>query len=67
MENEREKRKLVTAREMAQLLAMSETWIRLQYYAGRIPGYKLGRSLRFDPIEVIEAVKVKGGTPSIAE
>ncbi len=60
-------RRMVDAKEMARLLGMGTTWVRLQYYRGRIPGYKLGKSLRFDPEEVLEAIKAKGGTPSISK
>ena len=59
--NTLEGRKLLTVQDMARLLSMSSTWVRLQYYSGKIPGYKLGRALRFDPEEVFKALGLSSG------
>ncbi len=50
--------KLVTLKELARLLGKSENSIRYHVRMGRIvPTLKLGRSMSFDPEEVLNQLK----------
>ena len=46
--------KLVTVRELAAHLAVSESWLYQQVEHGRIPHYRIGRAVRFDPAAITE-------------
>ena len=43
---------LLTARQLAERLGMSMSWVLDQWEAGALPGYKLGRAVRFRGSEV---------------
>jgi excisionase family DNA binding protein len=45
--------KLVTARELADLLALSPSTVLDRWERGDLPGYKIGRAVRFDPDEIL--------------
>ena len=56
--------RLLTAREVAELLSVPETWVRDHTRSGAIPHLELGRYKRYDPDEVlawVDSLK-KGGT-----
>lgn len=44
---------LVDAVEMAKRLGVHESWVRTEQRAGRLPFVKLGRWIRFKPVEVL--------------
>ncbi len=46
-------RRLVTARELAELLSLSSATVLDKWERGEFPGYKLGRAVRFDPDEIL--------------
>jgi len=48
----REPEPFINVRDVALLLGMSEKWIYAQVHAGRMPVYRIGRSLRFRRSEV---------------
>ncbi len=48
---------LVNARTVAQRLSLDESTVRKWARTGRLPSYKMGRSVRFDPSEVDEFVR----------
>lgn len=43
---------LVDAKEAGRLLAVPHTWVLAEARAGRIPHVKLGRYVRFDPVQL---------------
>lgn len=45
--------RLVTARELGDLLGLRPGTILDQWEAGKLPGYKIGRAVRFDPDEIL--------------
>jgi hypothetical protein len=49
--------KLVDAAEMAAILNTPENWVRDRARAGDIPSRRLGHYVRFNPPEVLEAVR----------
>lgn len=54
---------LISTSDAAELLGnMHPETIRRLYRAGRIPGYRVGRYLRFDPDEVREALRSEPST-----
>ena len=55
---------LLTLRELSQKLKMSQSWVRLQVYRGRIPVHRLGRNLRFSWPEVARALNLPSGDNS---
>ena len=44
--------RLLTAKEVAQLLAVPESWVREATRAGRIPHLRLGRYRRYQPAAI---------------
>lgn len=55
--------RLLTARELAELLGLSSSTVLDWFEAGRLPGFKLGRVVRFRASEVeawLEAQRVEG-------
>jgi hypothetical protein len=49
--------KLVNAAEMAAILDVPENWVRDKTRADALPHRQLGHYIRYDPIEVLEAVR----------
>jgi excisionase family DNA binding protein len=49
--------KIVTAREVADYLRLSSTTIHNLAMRGDLPGFKIGKSWRFDMDEIMAAVK----------
>lgn len=45
--------RLVTARELGELLSLVPGTVLDQWEAGKLPGYKIGRAVRFDPDEIL--------------
>jgi excisionase family DNA binding protein len=43
---------LLTVRQASTALGMSPTFVRDEYHAGRLRGYRFGRAIRFDPADV---------------
>jgi excisionase family DNA binding protein len=52
-------RKLLTPEKLALKLSVPVSWVYEQSRQGKIPTHKLGRYLRFDVAEVLEAQKKK--------
>jgi excisionase family DNA binding protein len=52
----REVEKLLTADELAKRLGVPESWVRTEERAGRIPGVRLGKYVRFKLSAVEEAL-----------
>ena len=50
-------RRLVGATELGKALGIHPAWLRAEAKAGRLPAVRTGRRFRFDPEEVIEALK----------
>ena len=44
---------LVTARELAGLLSLQPSTVLDKWERGELPGYKIGRAVRFDPEEIL--------------
>ncbi len=45
-------KQLLTAREVALMLGMSTDWVLDKFEAEELPGFKLGRAVRFRPSEI---------------
>ena len=59
--------RLVTGRELGELLSLAPGTILDQWEAGKLPGYKIGRAVRFDPDEILALTRREasaGTTPS---
>jgi excisionase family DNA binding protein len=54
--NARDHEKLLTASAVAERLGVPESWVRTEERAGRIPGVRLGRYVRFKLIEIERAL-----------
>jgi excisionase family DNA binding protein len=52
----RDAEKLLTADELAEYLGMHESWVRTEERAGRIPGVRLGKYVRFKLSDVERAL-----------
>jgi excisionase family DNA binding protein len=52
----REAEKLLTAHELAECLGVPESWVRTEERAGRIPGVRLGKYVRFKLSDVERAL-----------
>ncbi|MEW6555114.1 MAG: helix-turn-helix domain-containing protein [Actinomycetota bacterium] len=50
-------KRLLTSKEMAPILGISEAEVRRSARLGYIPYYRFGRLMRFDPAEVLEATR----------
>jgi excisionase family DNA binding protein len=46
--------RLLTAREVAELLSVPESWVRQETRAGRLPHLELGRYKRYERAAVLE-------------
>ena len=53
LSNRPELEPLVDAKEMARLLDVHESWVRIEQRAGRIPFVQIGRYIRFCPSQVL--------------
>jgi excisionase family DNA binding protein len=47
---------VLTAKEVAERLQLSERWVAEQARAGRIPSVRLGRAMRFTEAQVVEII-----------
>lgn len=56
-----EQRKLLTAAELARLLGLSAAGVRRYARLGKLPYYRIGGLMRFDPDDVLRAIKQTGG------
>lgn len=59
--------RLVTARELGDLLDLALGTILDKWERGELPGYKIGRAVRFDPDEILTLTRREapaGTTPS---
>ena len=45
--------RLVTARELGEILSLAPGTILDKWERGELPGYKIGRAVRFDPDEIL--------------
>lgn len=54
------KRPLLSVKEVAVELGISEMSVRRAYWKGEIPGGRIGRTIRFDLDEVRAAMETKG-------
>jgi excisionase family DNA binding protein len=52
--------RLVTARELADMLGLSPATLLDAWQAGKLPGYKVGRAVRFDPDEILTLCRRPG-------
>lgn len=59
--------RLVTARELGDLFALAQGTILDQWEAGKLPGYKIGRAVRFDPDEILAMTRREGPTVTSQE
>lgn len=57
---------LITAAELADRLALSTSTILNWFEAGRLPGFKLGRVVRFREDEVLEWLEAQRVGPRVA-
>jgi excisionase family DNA binding protein len=53
--------RLLTARELGEVLGLAPGTILDHWEAGKLPGYKFGRAVRFDLDEVLEAGRPDAG------
>lgn len=53
------RRKALTVNELADILQMSKSAVYEQAAAGRIPSFKVGSSLRFDPQLIADLLRKK--------
>ena len=59
---------IVTAKEVSQYLKLTESTIYKLASVGEIPGFKIGKSWRFDMEEVLKRIKaIKGNSKMIRE
>ena len=59
---------IVTAKEVSQYLKLTESTIYKLASMGEIPGFKIGKSWRFDMEEVLKRIKaIKGNSKMIRE
>lgn len=58
--------RLLTAAELGERLALSTATVLDWFEAGRLPGFKLGRVVRFREEEVLEWVEAQRVGPSVA-
>jgi excisionase family DNA binding protein len=58
--------RLLTAAELAECLALSTATVLDWFEAGRLPGFKLGRVVRFRETEVNEWVEMHRAGPRVA-
>lgn len=56
---------LLTARELGELLGLSPATILDRWERGELPGYKIGRAVRFDAEEILTLTRREGG-PALA-
>lgn len=56
---------IVTAREVSQYLKLTESTIYKLASTGEIPGFKIGKSWRFDMDEVLRRINSIKNTPKI--
>jgi excisionase family DNA binding protein len=58
--------RLLTAREVAELLSVPETWVREQTRAGNLPHVELGRYRRYRHDEIVAYIEEssRGGGPA---
>lgn len=52
--------RLVTARELGEALGLAPGTILDQWEAGKLPGYKVGRAVRFDLEEILTLTRRDG-------
>ena len=52
-------RPLLTVQEVAKRLRTSDAWVRAQAESGDLPGYRIGRGWRFDPIELADWLTIR--------
>lgn len=52
--------RLVPAAELAELLSMKPDRVLRLFERGDIPGHKIGRAVRFDPVEILELTRRPG-------
>lgn len=57
--------RLLTAAELADRLALSTSTVLDWFEAGRLPGFKLGRVVRFRESEVLEWLEAQRVGPSV--
>ncbi len=55
--------RLVTARELGDLVGLSPATILDHWQAGTLPGHKIGRAVRFDAQEVLALTRREAKTP----
>jgi excisionase family DNA binding protein len=58
--------RLVTARELSELLGLAPATVLDKWERGELPGYKIGRAVRFDPEEIL-ALSRREKRPSAEE
>lgn len=52
--------RLITARQLGEALGLKPNTVLDQWQAGKLPGYKLGRAVRFDLDEILSLSRREG-------
>jgi excisionase family DNA binding protein len=55
--------RLVTAREVSETIGMSTHWVLDQFQKGQLPGFKIGRAVRFRESEIIAWLEARRRGP----
>jgi excisionase family DNA binding protein len=58
--------RLLTAREIAELLGFSASTVLDWFEAGRLPGFKIGNAVRFRESEIVEWLEAQRRGPALA-
>lgn len=64
-ETEEKLEKLLTVKEAAKLLSISERWLYQAQTEGKVPALRFGRSIRFDPVALRAWLKSQTVTPAV--
>jgi hypothetical protein len=56
---------LISAERLAEVLDLPLQSVWRAARLGRIPGYRLGQLWRFDPVEVLAAMRSEAGPPAV--
>ena len=54
--------RLVTARELGEILSLAPGTVLDKWERGELPGYRIGRAVRFDPEEILSMTRREAST-----
>jgi excisionase family DNA binding protein len=57
--------RLLKAREVGELLGMSTAWVLDKWEAGALPGFKIGRAVRFRESEILAWLEARRRGPAL--